>query len=122
MSVNSISTISTHSTIANNYDTPKILSNDPHNVIHPLEFKHKISHSANQENRRSASVSRNRTQIFLDILNNKENDNESRKYLFYDLFGIVGGIFSTSIYTLIPHHNVILHFDEKYNIELCSCS
>ena len=99
----------TYSTIANNYDAPKILSNDPHNVIHPLEFKHKILHSAKQESRRSASPSRNRTQTFLDILNNKANDNESRKYMFYDLSGIVGGIFSTSIYTLIPHHNIILH-------------
>ena len=50
-----------------------------------------------------------RTQVFLDILNNKQSDRISWKYMLYDLVGLIGAILSTSIYTVIPHHNVIVN-------------
>ena len=90
------------------YDIHPEILNTSNGSISVVE-RTKFSDDTTIESERVESILRStrRKEKFENIVNNTLSENYSSKYVFYGSFGLFTSIFSTSMLTLIPQHNVI---------------
>ena len=90
--------------------------------IHPIHFSHEKNISIQRfrdgpdsdelaidnERRQHIKKSKHRSEVFENILQNNFNLHEPQKYILSGIAGILLPMVVTSIYTLVPVHNLIL--------------
>ena len=87
-------------------------------IVEGAQYESPINLDILQEKQRSESRYNNRINNHTSYLQNTHLDQNTLPYLVYGLLGIVTSFFATSIYILIPVHDVITNPEYWYEIML----